>query len=120
MINDIINNVYRDKSGYGSIQKTYQDAKEKDSTITLQNVKDWFSKNVEKKTNLKGYNSFIASDNYEEFQVDIAFFKANELEPALVMIDIFNKYASVIPISSKETPDFIAGNGRIPKNERDT
>ena len=52
--NNIINSIYKDQSGYSSIQKTYQDAKEKDSTITLQNVRDWFAKNVERKKQLKG------------------------------------------------------------------
>ena len=108
--NNIINNVYKDKSGFSSIQKTYQEANAKDSTITLQNVRDWFAKNVERKKQLKGYNSFINDGAQEEYQVDLAFFKAKEkIEIGLVMIDIFSKYAVVIPIASKETPDVIAG-----------
>ena len=46
---EIIRNIYKDKSGFGSIQKTYKDANDKDNTITLKNVKDWFSNNVERK-----------------------------------------------------------------------
>jgi transposase InsO family protein len=108
--NNIINNVYKDKSGFSSIQKTYQEANAKDSTITLQNVRDWFAKNVERKKQLKGYNSFINDGAQEEYQVDLAFFKAKDkIESGLVMIDIFSKYAVVIPIASKETPDVIAG-----------
>ena len=108
--NNIINNVYKDKSGFSSIQKTYQEANAKDSTITLQNVRDWFAKNVERKKQLKGYNSFINDGAQEEYQVDLAFFKAKDkIEIGLVMIDIFSKYAVVIPIASKETPDVIAG-----------
>jgi len=108
--NNIINNVYKDKSGFSSIQKTYKEANAKDSTITLQNVRDWFAKNVERKKQLKGYNSFINDGAQEEYQVDLAFFKAKDkIEIGLVMIDIFSKYAVVIPIASKETPDVIAG-----------
>ena len=108
--NNIINNVYKDKSGFSSIQKTYKEANTKDSTITLQNVRDWFAKNVERKKQLKGYNSFINDGAQEEYQVDLAFFKAKDkIEIGLVMIDIFSKYAVVIPIASKETPDVIAG-----------
>ena len=108
--NNIINNVYKDKSGFSSIQKTYQEANAKDTTITLQNVRDWFAKNVERKKQLKGYNSFINDGAQEEYQVDLAFFKAKDkIEIGLVMIDIFSKYAVVIPIASKETPDVIAG-----------
>ena len=108
--NNIINNIYRDKSGYGSIQKTYEEAREKDNSITLKNVRDWFTQNVERKKQLKGYNSFINDGAREEYQVDLAFFKAKEeIQIGLVMIDIFSKYAIVIPIASKETPDVLAG-----------
>ena len=96
--------------GLAVLKKTYEDAREKESTITLQNVRDWFAKNVERKKQLKGYNSFINDGAYEEFQVDLAFFKVKEeLDIGLVMIDIFSKYATVIPIRSKETPDVLAG-----------
>ena len=108
--NNIINNIYRDKSGYGSIQKTYEEAREKDNSITLKNVRDWFTQNVERKKQLKGYNSFINDGAREEYQVDLAFFKAKEeIQIGLVMIDIFSKYAVCIPIASKETPDVLAG-----------
>jgi hypothetical protein len=103
---EVIESVYNDRAGYGSITKTYNDAKAKDSTITNQDVKDWFSKNVENKRKLRGYNSFINDGPYEEYQVDVAFIQG---EPALVMIDIFTKYAVVIPLESQETPDFLAG-----------
>ena len=39
---EIISKVYFDRSGFGSISKTYQDANEKDNTITLDNVKNCF------------------------------------------------------------------------------
>ena len=106
----IIKNIYYDRAGYGSIQKTYKEAKDKESSVTLKNVKDWFQKNIERTKQLKGYNSFINNEAFEEFQVDIAFFKAGELEPVLVMIDIFSKYATAIPIASKTPPDVIAGS----------
>ena len=108
--NNIINNIYHDKSGYGSIQKTYEEAREKDNSITLKNVRDWFAQNVERKKQLKGYNSFIHDGAHEEYQVDLAFFKAKEeIQIGLVMIDIFSKYAVVVSIASKETPDVLAG-----------
>lgn len=87
-------------------KKTNQDAREKDSSITLQNVKDWIHKNVERTKQLRGYNSFINDEAFEEFQVDLAFFKD---QACLVMIDIFSKYAVAVPIQSKETPDVVAG-----------
>ena len=72
---EIISKIYYDRSGYGSILKTYKDAKEKDNTITLDNVKNWFYRNVENKRKPTGYNSYITDEAYFEYQVDLAFFK---------------------------------------------
>ena len=68
--NDIISKIYFDRSGFGSIQTTYQDARAKDKTITLDDVKEWFKKNVEQKKQLRGQNSFIAPYPFYEFQMD--------------------------------------------------
>ena len=60
--NDIISlKICFDKSGYGSIKTTFEDAKKKDKTIILKDVKEFFDKNVEKKTQVKNYNSFCCS-----------------------------------------------------------
>ena len=108
--NKIINDVYFDAAGFGGVQKTYIDAKEKDNKITMKDVKDWFEKNINRKTQLKGYNSFINDEAYDEFEIDLAFIKTeNKTHILLVMLDIFSKYASAIEIQSKETPDVIAG-----------
>ena len=40
---EVIKNIYYDRSGYQSIQKTYQEAKQKDDTITKENVRNRFS-----------------------------------------------------------------------------
>ena len=106
---DIIKSVYFDRSGFQSIQKTYQDSKQKDASITLNDVKQWFSKHTQTKKQLYGYNSFINDEAFDEYQIDLAFFKSNEQEPCLVMIDIFSKYASAVPVKSKESVDVIVG-----------
>ena len=46
--------------------------------------------------------------------MDLFFISKNDLENqkfriGLVLIDIFSKYATVIPINSKEPPDMLAG-----------
>ena len=41
---EIIEKIYYDKSGYGSIVQTFKDAKHIDNTITYNDVKDWFDK----------------------------------------------------------------------------
>ena len=43
-------------------------------TIALADFKEWKAKNVERKTQLKGENSFIASKPYQEYQMDLMFF----------------------------------------------
>ena len=68
---EIISKNYYDPAGYGSIQETLADARKYDKTHTLQDVKKWKDKNLLRKTNLKGYNSFITNKPYEEFQIDV-------------------------------------------------
>ena len=106
---EVIKNIYYDRSGYQSIQKTYEEAKKKDNTITIENVRSWFNKNVEVKAKPRGYNSYIADEPYFEYQVDLAFWKRDKGDPSLVIIDIFTKLATCIPLASKETADVIAG-----------
>ena len=72
--NDIISKIYHDKSGYGSIATTYKDAKQKEQSITLNDFKEWFQKNIEQKKQLRGKNSFIAPHPYFEFQLDLFFY----------------------------------------------
>ena len=106
---EAISEIYYDKSGYQSIQRTYLDAKKKDESITLENVKNWFNKNVNVKHKPRGYNSYITDEAYFEYQIDLAFWKSDEQDPCLVMIDIFTKYATFVSISSKATADVIDG-----------
>jgi hypothetical protein len=110
--NEIISKIYFDVSGYGSIQNTLKESKQKDKTITLDNVKEWFKSNVEQKTKYSGQNSYIAQKPYEEYQVDLFFI--NDLENqkvkvGMLMVDIFTKYMVVIPINSKSEGDVAAG-----------
>ena len=69
--NDIISKIYTDPSGFGSIKKTLDEAKQVDKSITIDDVKDWFRKNVEKKNQLKGMNSCVAPHPYYEYQLDL-------------------------------------------------
>ena len=47
--NDIIKSVYFDKAGYGNIKNTFDDARKIDNTIKIDDVKQWFKENLEKK-----------------------------------------------------------------------
>ena len=110
----IINDIYFDRSGFGSKATTLKDAREKDNTITKADVEEFFWKNVEEKRKPRGENSFVAPHSYWEYQLDLFFISKNDLENqkfriGMVLIDIFSKYATVIPIKSKEPPDMLAG-----------
>ena len=112
--NKIISDIYFDRSGFGSIATTFKDAKAKDKSITLADVKAWFEKNLDRKRPMFGFNSFIAPYAYYEYQIDLFFITNNDLKNqkfriGLVMIDIFSKFAVVVPIKSKQPPDLLAG-----------
>ena len=112
--NKIISDIYFDRSGFGSQAVTFKDAKAKDKSITLADVKAWLEKNVDRKRPMSGFNSFIAPYAYYEYQIDLFFITKNDLDNqkfriGLVMIDIFSKFALVIPIKSKQPPDLLAG-----------
>ena len=108
----VINDIYFEESGYGSVKTTYADARLKNKNITLKYVKEWFSKNVGNKKQPGGTNSFVAPGAFYEFQIDLFFI--NDLEEQkfkvwMVCVDIFSKLAAVVPLMSKDTGDVAAG-----------
>ena len=68
--NKIISDIYFDRSGFGSIANTFKDAKAKDKSITMADVKAWYDKNIDRKRPMSGFNSFIAPYAYYEYQID--------------------------------------------------
>ena len=112
---DVIHDVYYDRAGFGSLKKTLDEARKKDPSIRMEDVKQFFSKNVEERRRPRGQNSFVAPHSFYEFQLDLFFISKNDLENqqkfriGLVLIDIFSKYATVIPIKTKQPPDVLAG-----------
>ena len=122
---DIISSIYYDRSGFGSVATTYKDAKAKDETITLNDVKEWFKKNVEQKKQLRGYNSFVPNEPYWEYQLDLFFINdipEQKFRVGVALMDIFAKYATVIPIKGKTEGDVASGMiqgfkemGKMPK-----
>ena len=111
----IINDIYFDRSGYGSKATTLKDARQKDKSITMDDVNDFFRKNVEIKRKPRGTNSFVAPHNNHTYQIDLFFISKDDIETTqkvragLVRIDVLSKFAVVVPIKSKETTDVVAG-----------
>ena len=109
---DIINNIFYDRSGFGSIATTYKDVKQKDSSITLNDVKEWFKRNVEQKKQLRGQKSFTPKEPYCKYQFDLFFVNDipdQKCKVGVAMLDIFTKFATVIPIKSKSEGDVASG-----------
>ena len=109
---DIIYNTYFDRGGFGSKARTLQEARKKDKTITIEDINQFFSKNVEQKRKTAGQNSFVAPNAYYEFQIDLFFINDipnQKFRVGMICIDIFSKYMNAVPISSKKPPDILAG-----------
>ncbi len=108
----IINEVYCNEAGYGSVKTTYTDARMKDRRITLKYVQNWFSKTLEATKQPGGTNSFVGQEAFFEYQVDLFFIndlKEQKFRIGLLCIDIFSKFAAVVPLMSKDTGDVAAG-----------
>ena len=73
--NKTISQAYHDPLGYGSIHNTLKSASTIDKSITLEDVKQWKESNVERKTQFKGYTSFVADHRFEEYQIDLFFYE---------------------------------------------
>ena len=56
----LLNKVYHDPAGYGSITSTFKEAFNLDNTITLNTVKQWFKSNIETTKQVKASNLFVA------------------------------------------------------------
>ena len=66
---DIISNIYLDRAGFGSRAQTLKDSREKDASITKEDVEEFFKKNVEEKRKMRGQNSYIPPRAFHEFHL---------------------------------------------------
>ena len=100
--------VYHGKDGGRPAYKTYTDAKAIDPRITLDWVKDWFKRNVERTRQVGGAkNSYVDPRAYHEYQADLFFitdrqFPNQDYPAGLSMIDVFSKLVVVIPLKDKK------------------
>jgi hypothetical protein len=106
---EIIEKVYYDEAGYGSINETLKDAKLFNKDITYADVKKWKESNVERKRKMSGMNSFIAHEAHEEYQMDLMFFAdlKEKYNGGLLLVDIFSKYTTVVPVHGKTSDEVL-------------
>ena len=107
----IINDVNFDKGGFGSRALTLEEARQKDKSITMNDISDFFP-NVEEERKPRGENSFVAPHAYYQYQADFFFIKDLDNQKTRVgflMVDIFSKYMVVLPLPSKDGEDVASG-----------
>ena len=56
---------------FGSIKDVFKEAKKENDDIKEKDVKEWKDGAVQRKINLAGTNSFVASKPREEYQMDL-------------------------------------------------
>ena len=87
---EVIKKVYYDPSGFSSRKNTLESARKRDKTITKADVDNFMLKNTERKTQLRGYNSFIAPYPKYEYQLDLFFI--NDLPEQKIKIGLVLRY----------------------------
>ena len=75
---EIIRKLYFDPSGFLSIRNTLKNVRKIDKSITEAEVKEFIENNTERKTHFSGYNSFIANEAKQEYEIDICFMTKEE------------------------------------------
>ena len=79
----------------------------------MDDVRQFFRKNVEIKAKQRGYNSFTAPKNNHTYQIDLFFMgyydfdEEQKFRGGLVCIDVLSKYAVVVPIKTKNGEDVL-------------
>ena len=99
------------ETNFGTAYEVYKEAVKKDSSVRLQDVKDYLASREDKQINFKykKYNSFISPGANFEYEVDLMDIGTNvtEYRYGFVAVDGFSKMASVIPIENKQTDEII-------------
>jgi hypothetical protein len=101
---------YDEKHGFGSLQHTLQKAREKDPSITREEVKAFLDKQeIKQQRKPLHVNSFVADLPRQEFQVDLADFGFSARPRyCFVAIDIFSKKLFAMPLKAKSlTPQAV-------------
>ena len=116
IINDRDKTIAKVHHGGRPAYKTDLDAKAIDPRITLDWVKGWFKKNVERTRQVGGAtNSYVAPRAFHEYQMDLFFitdkqFPNQDYPVGLYMIDVLSKFAVVHPLERERCSAYYASN----------
>ena len=69
--NGIISEAYHDF--FDSQKATFLQARKQNNTITMEGVQKLFSNDCVRKTNLRGFITFIAHHPYHKYEIDLCF-----------------------------------------------
>ena len=109
---EVIKEVYQ--SNFGTAYETCKEAVKKDTSIILQDVKNYLSKrdDIQVKSKPRGSNSFVSPGAKFEFEIDIMDILARgggeTVRYAMVAIDNFAKIAEVIRIENRQPIELIS------------
>ena len=72
----------------------------------MNDINKYFNSNTARKTQLKGSNSYIADEPYEEYQIDLLCFsdlKDPDYTNAMLCVDVFSKFIAMVPLKQKDS-----------------
>ena len=96
----LLTDLYSDSGGFQSRKNLYKEAVKINPRITMQFVNAWYDTIVGKTRNYGPKNSFVAPHAKWEYQIDL--FQLPHLKgQAMACIDVFSKFAAVVPIPYK-------------------
>ncbi len=80
-MDDTINKIYHSKDGGRTAHELWQDAKEIEPLISLDWVKGWLRRNIERTKQIGGArSSYVAPHAYFEYQVDLCLSQSDSFQ----------------------------------------
>lgn len=130
---ETISDTYSGPKTYTAFKSLYLDARKKDPSITMDDVRKWARENVVPTKNYKFQNSWVAKGPKEEFQIDIFEYKYKQPPKArvrqykfqrgktkslakpygLLAVDSFTKFCHVVPTDFKDKNDIMSAMNEI-------
>lgn len=100
---------YHKRTGFGSLQDTWKQARARDASITRDDVRRFLAKQEirqRQKPRRNETNSFVPVLARDEFQVDLADFgELANPRYGFTCVDIFTKFAVMLPLRTKSTTE---------------